>query len=153
MKIYTIEIDIALPRERVIELFDDRENMPKWQKGLQSFECIAGEPGQPGARSKLVFLNGKRRFEMIEIVTERNLPDQFDGRYEWSSGQNTVCNRFIELGPTRTKWVSTCTLQFNGLMMKGMGLLSRSMFRKQGMSVLRAFKAFAEHGHDVRDAG
>jgi len=33
---YSVEID--LPRDRVIELFDDADNMVKWQSGLQSFE-------------------------------------------------------------------------------------------------------------------
>ncbi len=52
MKPYTVEIEIALPRDRVIELFDNAENLLKWQKGLQSFEHISGEPGQPGTTSK-----------------------------------------------------------------------------------------------------
>ena len=51
---YTVEIEIDLPRERVIELFDSTENCFKWQKGLLSFDHLSGEPGQPGAKSKLV---------------------------------------------------------------------------------------------------
>ncbi len=152
MKPYTLEIEIDLPRERVIELFDDPGNMVKWQKGLQSFERLSGVPGEVGAKAKLVYLNGKRRFEMIETVIERNLPDQFDGRYEWRGGRNTVRNRFIELGQRRTKWKSTCLLEFDSFMMKAMGLLFRGIFRKQAMGVLRSFKAYAEDGRDVRDA-
>ena len=38
MREYTVEIEIALPRDRVIELFDNPENLFKWQTGLQSAE-------------------------------------------------------------------------------------------------------------------
>ncbi len=151
MKPYTVEIEIDLPRDRVIELFDNPDNLIKWQKGLQSFEHISGEPGQPGAKSKLVYLNGKHRVELIETVTERNLPDEFNGRYEWPGGQNTLRNRFIKLGLSRTKWESTCDYQFSGLMPKLMGFFFPGMFRKQNLTFLRNFKAFCEEGRDVRE--
>ena len=76
---YTVEIDIDLPRDRVIELFDSTENLKKWQRGLQVFEPLEGEPGQPGAKSRMVFQMGKRKIEMVETITERNLPDAFAG--------------------------------------------------------------------------
>jgi len=31
---YTSEVTINLPRDRVVELFDDPDNLPKWQKGF-----------------------------------------------------------------------------------------------------------------------
>ena len=150
MKPYTVEIEIALPRERVIELFDNPDNLFKWQAGLQSFESISGEPGHPGAKSKLVFKNGRHTIELIETVTERNLPDEFNGRYEWSGGRNTLRNRFIELGPNRTKWESTCDYQFSAVLPKLVGFVAPGMFRKQNLKFLRAFKAFCEEGRDVR---
>ncbi len=150
MKPYTVEIEIALPRARVIELFDKTENLFKWQTGLQSFEHLSGEPGQPGARSKLVFQNGKHRIELIETVTERNLPDVINGTYEWAGGKNALRNRFIELGPDRTRWESTCEYRFTSFPLKVMGLLAPGLFRKQNLKFLKNFKAFCEEGHDVR---
>ena len=66
---YTTTITIDLPRDKVVALFDDPGNLPKWQRGLQSFEPLSGQPGQVGAKSKLVFQMGKRRMEMIETIT------------------------------------------------------------------------------------
>ena len=39
---YTQEVEIALPRDEVIRLFDDPANLVKWQRGLQSFEPLDG---------------------------------------------------------------------------------------------------------------
>ena len=103
---YTQEIEIALPRSRVVELFDDPENLPKWQEGLQSFELVSGEAGQVGAKSRLVYKQGRRTIELIETIIRRDLPDAFDGAYEARGVYNLSENRFTEIGPDRTKWVS-----------------------------------------------
>ena len=142
-----------LPRDKVIELFDNPQNLFKWQPGLQSFEHISGTPGQPGAKSKLVSLNGERRIELIQTITKRNLPDEYDGTYEWDGGMNTVQNRFIELGPDRTKWVSTSRYDCTGFMMKLMMFLFGAKFREHNMTILRNFKAYCEEGRDVRASG
>ena len=42
---YTIEMDIRAPRETVVALMDDPDNLPKWQKSLVSFEIASGERG------------------------------------------------------------------------------------------------------------
>jgi len=148
---YKVEIDLALPRDKVVELFDDPQNMPKWQRGLQSFEPLEGTTGQPGARSKLVFQMGKRRIEMIETITERNLPDVFSGTYDAKGVHNIVSNRFVEVGPDRTRWESENEFRFHGLM-KVIGTLMKGAFPKQSLKYLQDFKAFAEEGKDVRDA-
>ena len=41
---YENSIVIQLPVARVIELFDNPDNMQYWQKGLQSFEHVSGTP-------------------------------------------------------------------------------------------------------------
>ena len=71
---YSNEVEINLPVQKVIELFDNPANMSKWQPGFISFEPISGTPGQPGAKSKLKYIMGKREVEMIETITVRNLP-------------------------------------------------------------------------------
>lgn len=152
MKPYTVEIDINLPRDRVIELFDNPDNLFKWQTGLQSFEHQSGQPGQVGAKSKMVYLNGKHRIELTETITKRNLPDEFDGTFEWKGGKNTLVNRFIELGPDKTRWESTCEYEFSSLMLKLMGALFPGKFREQNLMFMRNFKAFAEEGCDVRES-
>ena len=152
MKPYTVSVDIDLPRERVLELFDDVDNLYKWQTGLQSVEHLSGEPGQVGSQMKMVYLNGKHRMELIETITKRDLPDEFNGTYEWGGGCNTLDNRFIELGPDKTRWESTCAYELRKLPLRIMGFLVPGMFRKQNQKFLDNFKAFCEEGRDVREA-
>ena len=140
---YAVEISINLPRERVIELFDSTENLKKWQEGLQSFEHISGEPGQIGAKSKLMFDMKGRKIEMIETITSRNLPREFSGTYEAKGVFNSIENHFYELGK-KTRWVAENEFKFSGMMMI-MSIFMRGSFRKQTLKTMEAFKTFAEN--------
>ena len=126
---YSNEIMSNLPRERVLELFDSTENLYKWQDGLESFEHISGEPGQVGAKSKMVYNMNGGEVEMIETITSRNLPDEFSGTYEAKGVYNVVENLFYEDGPDKTRWVANHLFKFSGTM-KIMAVAMRGVFSK-----------------------
>ena len=63
---FTTQITINRPRQRVIELIRNPDNIAKWQPGLQSVELLAGEQDQVGARSRIVFEMRGLRLELIE---------------------------------------------------------------------------------------
>lgn len=140
---YTIEIDIDLPRDKVIELFDNPDNMKYWQKGFISLEHISGTPGQEGAKSKLKYKMGNREIEMIETITKRDLPNEFSGTYEAKGVWNLNRNNFIEIAPNKTKWKSEVEFKFSGFM-KFIAFLMPGSFKKQSMKYLQDFKEFAE---------
>ena len=58
---FSQEIIIDLPREEVIRLFDNPDNMKHWQRGFVSFEPLTGTPGEVGAQARLKYQmeNGK----------------------------------------------------------------------------------------------
>lgn len=141
---YTCEIEINKPIDKVIELFDNAENLKKWMEGLQSFEHLSGEPGQPGAKSRLKFKMGKREMEMIETVTVRNLPEEFSGTYVMNGVFNIVKNKFVPISFNTTKYITEQEFQFHNPMMKLLGFLMPGMFKKQSMKFLESFKKFAE---------
>ena len=152
---YTREVTIDLPRDRVIELFDDADNLTKWQEGLQAFEHVSGEPGQPGAKSRLVYDHRGRRFELIETITERNLPDEFSGIYETDGVWNLMTNRFEEEGPDRTRWIAESEFRPQGIKMKLMAIVLRPLFtarttedpeRFQGICRRRGSRGLALNG-------
>lgn len=140
---YTTEVIINLPREQVVELFDDPDNLPKWQDSLVSFEHLEGVPGEPGARSKLEYDEGRRRLTMIESILIRDLPERFHAKYETEGVVNISINRFEKLGPDKTRWIADNEFTFSG-MMKLIGFFMRGSFPKETEKTMNQFKEFAE---------
>ncbi|MGB7448778.1 MAG: SRPBCC family protein [Ornithinimicrobium sp.] len=156
---YTIPIEIALPRQRVIELLEDPAHRPKWLRGLVSHELVHGVDGQVGAESRIVFQSGKQTMECTETITGRepanphDVPSDRGIHYEreilaedmW----NAAREHLTEAGPESTLWVSENEYRFTGLM-RLMAPLMRVSFIKQSRQHMEDFKAFAELGTDVR---
>jgi hypothetical protein len=140
---YTNEIEIDLPIERVVKLFDDPENMKHWQPGLISLEHLSGEPGKVGARYKLLYQMGRRKIEMIETITKRDFPWEFAATYLTRGVLNKVSNKFTRLGPDKTRYVTESEFHFSGFM-KIIAWLMPGAFRKQSQKFLDDFKKFAE---------
>ncbi len=140
---YSCEISIDLPRERVIELFDNPDNLSQWQPTLKFFEHFEGELGKPGAKSRLIYNERGRELEMIETILVRNMPDEFSGTYQAKGVFNTVKNIFYEQGENQTRWVLDTEFEFSG-MMKLMGFFMRGAFPKETAKGMRLFKEFAE---------
>lgn len=143
---YVKEIVINLPRKEVIELFDNSENIKKWQPTLIDFKHISGIPGQVGAKMKLNYSMGKRQIEMVETITLRTLPDKFEATYEAKGVWNLVQNTFIELPGNKTKWLLDTEFKCKGFMAIVCFLMPGS-FKKETEKSLARFKAFAESSH------
>jgi hypothetical protein len=160
---YTVSIEIALPRERVIQLLADPAHLPMWLRGLVLHEPLDdGAPGQAGTTSRVVFRTGERKIEGTETITRREPADlheipsgtvvRFEREIVVDGMWNAARERLTEAGPDRTLWVSENEYRFGGVMMRLVGRLMPGVFRKQSLQHMRDFKAFAEQGTDVRDA-
>jgi hypothetical protein len=142
---FTCQVEIDLPRKRVVELFDNVNNLKYWQEGFVSFEHLSGEEGQPGAKSKLIYKQGKRSIELIETITTRNLPDEFHGMYDHENMRNSMKNYFTELTPKKTGWDAELDYTIKkGLMLRVMAAVAPGMFRKQSQKWMDNFKKWAE---------
>jgi hypothetical protein len=162
---YTVSIEIALPLERVAQLLADPAHIPKWLRDVVLHEPLSGTHGQVGTMSRVVMQTGEQRFEAIETITRRepadlrNLPKGSVVHYEreivsegmWSAARE----RLTEAGPNTTLWESENEYRFSSLLMRLVGLLMPGTFRrqsvKQSLQHMQDFKAFAEHGKDVRE--
>lgn len=141
---YTITITINLPRTRVIELFDNEENLKEWQPGLVKTEHISGEPGKEGAQMRMWFKMGKREVEMLETIKLNQLPERIDTTYDANGVYNLQENYFIKLDDNTTQWKSVCEFKFSSFAMKVMGWLMPGAFKKQSRKFMDLFKEFAE---------
>lgn len=140
---YTSEITINLPRQRVVELMDDPNNLPHWQPGFISMEHISGTPGEEGAQSRMKYDMGGRKVKMIETVVKRDLPNEMTLTFETKGVYNKQHNAFVEVDANTTKWISHSTFKMGGFM-KLFEWFMPGSFKKESMKYLKQFKAFAE---------
>lgn len=158
---YTLSIDIALPRQRVIELLEDPVLRPKWLRGLVSHEVVRGADGQVGSESRVIFQSGNQTMECTESITRRepaNLHDiasdssvHFEREIVADGMWSAAREHLTESGPENTLWVSENEYRFTGPM-RLVAPLMRGSFIKQSRRHMEDFKAFAERGTDVREA-
>ncbi len=141
---FALAITINLPRERVLEIFDDHDNVTKWQPNLVSRELLEGKLGYPGCRTRMVFNTLGQRIEMLETVISRDLPDEFRAEYSSNGVLNTARNIFIAQTPETTRWISENVFTFSGL--KGVALkrVPEALYKSQTRSVMMEFKRYAE---------
>ncbi|WP_179820372.1 SRPBCC family protein [Nocardiopsis aegyptia] len=159
---YIVSIEIAVPREKVVELLADPAHMPKWLRGLVLHEPLSGVHGHVGTTSRVVFQSGKQRMEGTETITRREPADlreipkgqavHFEREIVAEGMWSAVRDRLTEAGPRTTLWVSENEYRFSGVMMRLVAFLMPGAVRKQSLQHMQDFKAFAEQGKDVREA-
>jgi uncharacterized protein YndB with AHSA1/START domain len=137
------EIIIHAPRERVWAAFDNPDNLPRWQQGLESFAHKSGTPGQPGAVAELTYDENGRKVVLTETVSERREQEFLAGIYDSDFGTTTVVNQFEQIDDHSTRWTMWCHFRFRGLT-KLLALFMRSSIRKRTDADLQRFKTFAE---------
>ncbi|SFT56281.1 Polyketide cyclase / dehydrase and lipid transport [Lishizhenia tianjinensis] len=141
---YSNEVIINAPIKKVIALFEEEANLPKWQEGFISAEIIEGERGKAGLRSRLTYKMGKREIVMIETITTWDLPRNFTASYDTKGVYNIVSNHFEAVDDNTTRYFTENEFQFKGIM-KLFGLLMPGAFKKQSQKYLNDFKTFVEN--------
>jgi hypothetical protein len=143
---FTCQVQINKPKEKVVELFDNPENLKYWQDGYQGFDHISGEPGAVGSKSTIKYKMGKREIELVETILVNNLPDEFAGEYYHKNMTNTMSNRFTAVTDSTTLYESEVHyIALRGFMTKLMAFLFPNMFKKQVQKWMNQFKDFVEN--------
>lgn len=141
---YSCTVEIDLPIDRVVKLWEEEANFKKWQDGFISIEHLSGTPHTVGATAKIV-LEDKRRIELLETIIINNLPREKTALYEHVHMTNRQTTRFEEIGSNKTRYVSEVEYtQFNGWLVKLMARLFPGKFKAQSQKWLQQFKEFAE---------
>lgn len=149
---YTSQIIVNIPIEEFIGKFDNHDNMKHWQRGLDSFEHISGDPGEIGTKMKLNYSFGKRKISLFETVTKNSFPHEYHMHYD-AKGMHTIQhNYFKQTIEGHTKWICKCELIPTTFNMRLMILLAPKSIKKQSMAYLNDFKNFAEKGTSVAHA-
>ena len=149
---YTTEITVNVPLDEFINKMDRVENLKHWQRGLVSAEHISGDPGELGAKMKLIYKFGKRNMELLETITKRNFPNEFHANYTTKSMHNIQRNYFEKTKDGFTKWTTRSEFLPLNLVMRIMLFIMPSAFKKQSLKYMQDFKNFAENGTSVTNA-
>ena len=143
---FTCKTTIDLPRAKVIELFNNPDNLVHWQDGFISFKHLEGQAGQVGTKSLMTYMIKGKPMEITETITVSNLPDELSGLYESTHMDNTMSNYFKVISEDRTEYISKVEyIRFNGFMVKMMAFLFPGIFKKQVQKWMNQFKEFAEN--------
>jgi uncharacterized membrane protein len=140
---YSVNVEINLPIDLVVELFDDDENVFKWMNGIESWDQLSGLPGKTNAKSKIRLKVKNRELVLLETILENNLPRNMKMSYETDGVLNIANNRFESINENRTKFISEQEFQMKGKM-KIIAFLMARAFKKHTRKNLNDFKTFAE---------
>lgn len=134
-----------MPVNKVVEIFDNTDNLPHWQKGLESYNLVSGTKGIPGAKASIVIKQGRMVIELTETLLVNNLPAVSSALYEHKHMVNTMTNRFIATSENSTRYETEINYtKFIGFVPSMMALLMPGVFKKQVQTTIDRFKAFAE---------
>ena len=111
-----VEAEIRASRDFVWAVFDNPDNLPRWQPTLESFTHQTGEAGQPGASSELVYNENGKKITMTETVTERRKPQFMAGIYESARTTSLIVIHLEEIDDNTTRFVSYTNMKFKGIM-------------------------------------
>ena len=142
---FTCSVEINLPIEEVVRLYDNPDNLIEWQDGFVAIESISGNSGEEGAKSKMVYMMRDQEMEIIETIKVNNLPEEKTGEYAHKHMVNTMTTRFKEISAHITLYEADVEYtKFIGFVPKMMAFLMPGVFKKQTQKWLNQFKKFAE---------
>jgi hypothetical protein len=141
---YTLELLVNKPRVEVWKIFDNPENTKIWQPSLTEIETISGIQGQPGAVSRLSYMENGREFSLSERITERVELNCLVRVYENAFADNTIKNRFIEQGNDQTMWTMETEYRFKTLIMKILGPVLKKNYVARSQREMERFKELVE---------
>lgn len=139
-------IDVALPRNLLLALWQDPRKFKDWQGDFVHAELLSGSPGQVGARTKKIYLQRDRKqYTLIETILAQDLPGELVAHYEAEMMSNTMTHRFLQLGAHLTRWeVEIRYHRFQDLGLRLLAILYPGMFRSQVQRWQLEFREFAE---------
>jgi uncharacterized protein YndB with AHSA1/START domain len=138
---YRYEMVIRKPIRFVVDLYTDRDQLSKWQRGLLNSELLPDADGRK--KYKLTFQLGKRKMFITETILRNELPEYYEVQYKMKGAQHVVKNRFTAENSSSTKWIYDVEFTFKGLMNQIAGFM-KSGFDQQSRILMNNFKMFAE---------
>jgi len=141
----TVEVEIALPRARVAELYAEPRHTTSWMDDIARIETVSGDLGMPGSQYRLVPKSGSMIF--LATVISRKLPDESRLLLDASNVSVSVAGTMFATAPNRTRLRSEEEFRLKGFVNRVFGFVAQKSIRAAHRRHIEAFKLFAErHG-------
>ena len=139
-------IEIALPRDEVVNAFVDQSLLQKWQSDLLSIDVLEGKPGEVGFSTKLKYKRRDSRgtLEVVRKITAIDLPNTIEGTLIGKGAHENFKHTFRELTPTRTQWHCECSYVLESWLMRLIGKLVPHNFKIRTLRQMLRFQQFVE---------
>ncbi len=137
---------INLPRHQVVRLLQNQDHFKDWQDGLVSFKNTTQSIGEKNSKRLMKVKIAGTTISMQEEILDLDIPRYWKAEYKSNGVRNVQENHFHELtddGETKTKWESTSTFRFTG-MMRLVAKAQPQVFKRQTSRFMENFKQFAE---------
>jgi len=138
-----VEVIIDADREVVWRYFDDPDKLSKWQPTLESYNYVAGTPGEPDAICELHYMEKRRLRVVRESITARRAPDFLAGIRESGYSSAVVVNHFEDAGDGKTRWIAYWNYSFTGVA-KFKTLFTHRSFKIRIEDDMQRFKLLVE---------
>jgi len=140
---YTCQVELELPRSRVLELMTDPARAAEWMPGLESYTAVQGQAGRPGSVSELRFSGVPGQGLLVEKV-ERSDEHHHDVVHLVGPVRNETRNTFTDLPGGGTSWVAEHVFHLPPGMAQGLGPIGEQAFRENTQRSMETFKRWAE---------
>lgn len=105
MSDFKYELIINAPRFKVIQFFDNDDNLEKWQPELLKKKLLKGKNRSKNSKYILAYnLNGKL-FELFGKIEGRHFPEVFTESFRRKGIMNWVVHYFSITKDKKTKWL------------------------------------------------
>lgn len=139
------ELTIAAPREYVLSLFADPDNLAKWQPGFVGYTQITGEPRALGAMSKHIHLMDGRTTETLETILESG-PEHWSALYDSDGMWNLIDNEFAAMDDA-TCWTMRADCRGSSVVQQLMVRFFKRSIMSHSYANMTAFKDYVEREH------
>jgi len=141
---FSLELPLHKSRVDVWRAFCNPGNTKIWQPTLVNFETVSGTQGQPGAVSRLTFVEGGREFVLMEKITFQAEPERFDSIFENDFADDSMKNTFIATSENETLWKMEVEFKFKTFLMKVIGPFVKKNYIRRSQRDMERFKEFVE---------
>ncbi len=142
---FQCHVDIYAPIDKVLDLFDNPNNLQYWQQGFISYTSISGKPGTMDSKTRLRYKQGRNDIELIETILVDDLPQERKGLYVHKHMTNTMSNSFQDLGDGTTRYIAEVHYtEISHPIAKFISWIFPGLFKRQVQKWMDNFQKFVE---------